>query len=367
MRIAHVTAPAQFGGLERVVSGLARGQRARGHEVMVIAVISPGVAIPPWVPALADAGVRVEVHHVGNRAYFAERRLVRRLLQEMRADVVHTHGYRSDVLHLSVAHGLGMPVVSTAHGFASQRPGLSLHEKIQVYAWRRVDRVVAVSEPLQQHLIRLGVPAARIAQIRNGFVGSPGSLTREEARRELGLPSDAPVIGWVGRMSGEKDPMLAVEVLAALAAPHAHLCFIGDGPLRAACEARAAALGLGGRLRASGARPEAARFLAAFDVLLLSSQTEGTPMTILEAAMAGVPIVSTSVGGVPDVVREDGALVPHGDAALLAAAVRGAIENPAEAARKSDRLRTRLMREEAMDDWVGSYEALYRSLIANPS
>lgn len=367
MRIAHVTAPAQFGGLERVVLGLARAQRERGHEVMVVAVISPGTATPPWLTALEESGVRVEVHPVGNRAYLAERRLVRRLLKEMRAEVVHTHGYRSDVLHLGVARGLGIPVVSTAHGFASQGPGLSLHERVQVYAWRRVNRVVAVSEPLRQHLVRLGVPPARIAQIRNGSVGSPGMLGRAAARRDLGLPMDASVIGWVGRMSGEKDPLLAVEALAQSGGANVHLCFVGDGPLRSACLERGAALGLASRVHADGSRPEAARYLAAFDLLVLSSRTEGTPMTILEAAMASVPIVATAVGGVPDVVQGDGALVPSGDAGLLASAVREVLEDPAAAAIRSDRLRTRLMREEATDDWVGAYEALYRSLSATPS
>ncbi len=363
MRIAHVTAPAQFGGLERVVSGLAREQRTRGHVVMVIAVLSPGSPTPPWVPALAASGVEVEVHWVGDRAYFAERRLVRRLLRIFAPDVVHTHGYRSDVLHLGVAHGLRIPVVSTAHGFASQRPGLSLQERVQVWAWRRVERVVAVSEPLRQQLISLGVPRARVPLIRNGFVGSSGTIGRAEARRELGLPLDTPVVGWVGRLSGEKDPLLAVEAFAAASVPQAHLCFIGDGPLLEACRARAAARGVSERVHLDGARPEAARYLAAFDLLLLSSRTEGTPMTILEAAMAGVPIVATAVGGVPDVVCSDGILVPSGDVDAMGRALSSALGNPDSSQERAAALRSRLSRQGAEEDWVGAYEALYRGLV----
>lgn len=366
MRIAHIAAPAAFGGLERVLAGLASAQRSRAHNVMVIAVISPGAAIPPFLAPLADVGVRVEAHHVGNRDYLGERRLVRRLLREARSQVVHTHGYRPDFLHRGVARALGLPIVSTAHGFASQKPGLSLHERLQVWAWRRFDRVVAVSEPLEAQLLNLGVPRGRLMRIRNGFVASPDVLSSEDARRELGLPAEVPVVGWIGRMSGEKDPVLAVEAFAALGASKAHFCFIGDGPLRDACRARATDLGIADRVHLGGSRPEAARYLAAFDLLLLSSRTEGTPMTILEAAMAGVPIVATSVGGVPDVVGTDGALVPHGNAAALGAAI-GASLGTEDAARNADRLRTRLQREEAMNDWVGSYEALYRSVIATPS
>jgi len=365
MRIAHIAAPALFGGLERVLCGLARMQQRRGHEVMVVAVLSPGAAVPPFLPPLAEAGVRVEVHHIGNRAYLGERRLVRGLLRAAGSEVVHTHGYRPDFLHRGVARSLGLPMVSTAHGFASQKPGLSLQERLQVYAWRRFDRVVAVSEPLEAHLLRLGVPRARLVRIRNGFVASPDALARAEARDELGLGPDALVAGWIGRMSAEKDPVLAVEALAASGNTEAQLCFIGDGPLRAAVLARAATLGLEGRVHSAGARPEAARFLAAFDALVLSSRTEGTPMTILEAAMAGVPIVATAVGGVPDVVGADGLLVASGDAAGLARALDATLGDSQTAKSRARRFRERLEADEATNDWVGQYLALYERVASS--
>ncbi len=363
MRIAHIAAPAAFGGLERVLSGLLPSLASRGHEVLLIAVLSPNVAPPDFLAALGRSGVRLEVHHLGDRAYLGERRLVRRLLREARSEVVHTHGYRPDFLHHGVAHGLRLPAVSTAHGFASGKPGLSVQERLQAFAWRRFDRVVAVSAPLEAHLLSLGVPRARLTRIRNGFVASPDPLGRAEARAALGLPVDAPVAGWVGRMSTEKDPLLAVEALANAAPPTAHLCFVGDGPLRAPLLERAAALGVADRVHADGAKPDAARFLAAFDTLLLSSRTEGTPMTILEAAMAGVPIVATAVGGVPDVVGADGALVPAGDARALGAALGGVLADLPAANARAGQLRTRLEREKSADDWVGAYESLYRSLL----
>lgn len=362
MRIAHVAAPAEFGGLERVLAGLLPALASRGHEVMFIAILSPGITESPFVAQLREAGLLVEVHHVGNRDYFGERRLVRRLLREAKTEVVHTHGYRPDFLHVGVAHGLGLPVVSTAHGFASATPGRSFQERLQVWAWRHFDRVVAVSEPLEAHLLQLGVPRTRLTRILNGIVASANPLTRAEAREALGLPAEAQVVGWVGRLSAEKDPLLAVDALSASGRDALRLCFVGDGPLRQAVRERAATLGVTDRVHADGARAEAARFLAAFDALLLSSRTEGTPMTILEAGLAEVPIVATAVGGVPDVVGNDGLLVPLGDATALGAALDRVFEDHATARNRATSLLARLQEQSAANDWVAAYESLYREL-----
>ena len=97
--IAHLTAPAQFGGLERVVAGLCRETVARGHRVVLIATLSPGAPLPAWAEVLRDAGVAVEPLHLSSREYLAERRVVRELLRRHGAQVVHTHGYRQDALH----------------------------------------------------------------------------------------------------------------------------------------------------------------------------------------------------------------------------------------------------------------------------
>lgn len=360
--IVHLTAPAQYGGLESVVSALATATAARGNRVVVLLALSPGVSVPSWAESLGKADVTVEIRHVGARAYLQERRLVRDLLKREKATVAHTHGYRSDILHRSVAHSLGVPTISTAHGFASRKPNLSLNERLQVWSWRRYDCVVAVSGPLRDHLARLGVPSDRLAMIRNGLSVSSDPLPRLSARGSLRLDPSAPVIGWVGRLSEEKDPCLAIEALAAMSGAQAHLCFVGDGPLRPTCEKRAQALGVASRVHFAGARSDAATLMKAFDTLVLSSRTEGTPMTILEAALAEVPIVATAVGGVPDVLGSEGELVAAGDRDALAAALGRSLRERGSALANAVALRSRLLAREHQEDWVGQYLALYEAL-----
>jgi glycosyltransferase involved in cell wall biosynthesis len=363
MNILHVTAPAAFGGLERVVEALARRTAALGHQVQVAMALSPNDPVPAWSASLEAAGVRAIPLHLSSRAYLAERRAIRALGRAHGTDVMHTHGYRSDVLHLGVARRLGVPIVSTAHGFASRTPGYSRNERLQVWAWRRFDAVVAVSEPLRAQLESFRVPFERLHLIRNGIAGGSVPLARAEARRRLALPAEGGVIGWVGRLSDEKHPLLAIESFALLAAPEATLCIIGDGPLREACAVRAHELGVADRVVFAGAHPDAAPLMSAFDLLLLSSRTEGTPMVVLEAASAAVPVVSTAVGGVPALLGDAGGwLATPGDSSALAEALRAAFGDRAERLRRGAALQAAVQSRAAGDDWVERYVALYERL-----
>ena len=360
--IAHVTAPAPFGGLERVVAGLARESVARGHRVVLVLTLELGDVIPAWAATLIGAGVIVEPVFLPSRAYIAERRAVREILRRHAVDVVHTHGFRSDVVHAAVARSERLPLVSTAHGFATTRGIGLLYEWLQRRAWRGFDAVVAVSQPLLAVLGSAGVPHDKLVFIRNGLVDGSTPLKRTEARARLGIAESGTVIGWVGRFSEEKAPGLTIEALARSKDLTMQLCMIGAGPLLEDCRELARDLRVIERVRFCGAVPDAGPLLSAFDLLALSSRTEGTPMVILEAAAAGVPVVATAVGGVPDLLGADGGwLVPPQDPELFAAALAAAAGDPVEATRRAERLRARLLAGPV--DWIAEYLALYERII----
>src|SRR5213596_1047289 len=117
MIILHIVAPAEVGGLERVVHGLACGLRGAGHEVHVVAVLASPVSSPSFLTPLAAADVQTHPLVVPARAYLRERRAIAELCRSVRPDVVHTHGYRPDVVDAGVARSQGLPTVTTVHGF----------------------------------------------------------------------------------------------------------------------------------------------------------------------------------------------------------------------------------------------------------
>lgn len=363
LTILHVTAPAAVGGLERVVETLATGHARGGHHVHVAAVIGPDDPEPRLAAAVRAAGATAHVFRVGSRAYLTERTFVRELCRRHRPDVVHTHGFRSDVVDGGVARGLGIPIVTTVHGFTRNRGRGSLYEWLQRRSFSRFDAVVAVSEAQTSELQAAGVPASRLTVVRNAWSGADDHLDRVAARAALSVPTHQPHLGWVGRLSPEKGADLFLEAFARCPDKSVHASIIGDGRLRPALEAHAHALGIADRVRFCGQLEEAHRYFAAFDVFVMSSQTEGAPMVLFEAFAAGVPVVATAVGGIPELAgRGEATLVRPHDSQALADAISALLADPARAATQVERAQLALRSDFSADRWLVAYESLYRRL-----
>jgi glycosyltransferase involved in cell wall biosynthesis len=362
--VLHIVAPGPVGGLEQVVVALTAGLRQVGQDARVAAVLDRGAGDTPFLARLRDSGVPVTPIELAPRAYAAERRRLGDLLRAMGPDVVHTHGYRADIQAAAVARTLHLPTVTTVHGFTGGGWKNRLYERLQLRSFRTFAAVVAVSGPLSQRLQAAGVPADRIHLVPNAAPPSLPPLHRAAARLELGIPSEAFVAGWVGRLSAEKGLDLFLEALA-LTGPEIHGAILGTGdaydPLTRLADRR----GLGGRIVWAGVVPDAGRLFPAFDCFVLSSRTEGTPIVLFEAMAADVPIVATAVGGVPDVVSErEAVLTQPGSADALAAGIVAIATNPAGATARATAARQRLEAERRPEPWVARYEALYRQILA---
>ncbi len=361
MVLMHIAAPAEFGGLERVVQTLALGFRGLGHDVHVVAVVTEAGADRSFFAPLASAGVHMHPLVLPSRGYLRERAAIADLLHRVRPDVVHTHGYRPDVLDAGVARRAGIPVVTTLHGFTHGGWRNWCYERLQYRAFRRFDAVVAVARPLVARLERAGVPRSRIHEVPNALSAIAPPLERQAARHALGVSPDSFVVGWVGRLSREKGPDVLLDALPHVADLPLDVSILGNGVERVSLEARARRLAVDGRIRWHGEVPDAGGLFAAFDVFVLSSRAEGTPVVLLEAMAAGVPIVATRVGGVPDVVSPaEAALVGADQPVALAAAMRAVYQDRLAAARRAGAARARLEREFGLAPWLDRYEAIYR-------
>ena len=364
-RVLQITAPGPYGGRETVVADLSAALHESGHDVEVLAVLDRGTqaAAHPFVRTLRDRGVTVRSIVLPPRAYREEARAVRQAIREAKATVLHSHGYRTDVVGSVALRGADCRFVSTAHGFTGGGWKNRLYERLQARAWQRGEAVIAVSAPLVEAIAHRGVDRGKIRLIPNAWRGEAPAMTREGARARLGIAADAKVVGWTGRLSSEKAPDVAVEALAGTTDPEIELHFVGAGRLRSELEARADDLGLTHRVHWHGAIEDAASLFSAFDLLLLSSRTEGTPMVLFEAMQAGVPIVATRVGGVPDVLTDSEALLaPPDDPEALARALDESFAAPAEARDRAGRASERLQTRYAPGPWVEAHLDLYREI-----
>jgi L-malate glycosyltransferase len=362
--VTHVLAPAPFGGLETVVAELTRAQAAAGHRVRVVAVIDgPEGEGHPFVTRARSAGIEVDVARGTGRAYHREAAEIRDRLIGFRPEVVHTHGYRADVIAGWVAGRLAIRRVSTVHGFTGGDRKNRLFEWLQVRALCRYDCVVPVSRPLIDRLAAAGVPRSRMVGIQNA-VSSPDFASREESRVRLGLPLADRVVGFVGRLGREKGCDVLIESLAVGTAGRFTLAIVGAGPERSELEARAAGLGIEGKVRWLGPVAAMSELLPAFDCLAMPSRTEGTPMVLLEAMLAETPVVATAVGGIPDVVTDrEAVLVAAENPVALARGIEQVLDHPEESRERARRAQARALAEFGAEVWVDRYLEVYRSVL----
>jgi len=360
--VLHILAPGRYGGLESVVNLLAARQRKAGQTAAVAAVIDAPDASTQFIEGLRRRSVPTHVVRVQPRAYLSERAVIRGLCSELKPEIVHTHGYRADILSSGVARQLGIRTVTTVHGFTGGSRRLLLYEWAQRRSFRQFDSVVAVSRPLAQQIVRAGVDPARVSIISNVSSELTAPLSRTAARRRLGLPNDAFVVGSVGRVVRAKGFDLLIDALSRPdIPPETILAIVGDGPDREALEARAAAQGVRDRVYWCGRVDDAASLYAAFDVFALASRAEGSPISVLEAVNARVPVIASAVGGIPDMFDYgDAVLVPVGESEGIASAIQQMRIHPDQARLRADRARLRLAHDHSVDAWIESYASIYR-------
>ena len=267
-------------------------------------------------------------------------RLVR-LMRRERFTVVHTHSAKGGFLGRLAARITHVPVVvHTFHGFAvnegTPRSKQVLYGLLERLTRRWTHEFLAVaprvaSESVETRLARPG--SVRVVPSAVELEHIPWTRDRS-ALRGLGIGDDVPVVGSVGRVDHQKQPLdfVRVAALVARAHPRTRFVLVGDGPLTS--DVRAAAAAAGVDLLVTGYRPDAPALAAGLDVFVMTSAYEGLGRALTEAMAAGRPVVSTAVNGVPDLVEHGatGLLAPRGDVAGLAAAVTWLLDHPDEAA-----------------------------------
>lgn len=345
------------------MEALAGQQVAAGHTVGVAAVLDEKAPEPPVLLGLRNRGSSVHTLRPPARAYRKEQALVGQVCDRLDPDIVHTHGYRADVLHGRVARDRGLPVVATVHGFTGGDWKNRFYEWLQRRAYRRYDAVVAVSQPLRAELADAGISSERLHCIPNAWVDDTDFLDRPEARDRLGLDPGGSWVGFVGRLGREKGADVFVDAFDHIDAGNGVM--IGSGRLREKLERRAQARLGGVRIRFAGMVPDAGRLMKALDVFVLSSRTEGTPIALLEAMAAGVPVVATRVGGVPHVVSEDEALLVESERPReLAGAIAAVLADSEGARARAERARNRLLAELDPQRWIARYDRVYAEATA---
>ena len=363
VRLLLVVDSLEVGGAERHVVDLASALHRKGYEVEVACSITDGLSRP-----LEEAGVPVRPltrRLVKRRVSLAYARGIRKLLREGRFDLVHAHIYASAVAAAIATRGTGLPLVITEHTEASWQNRWA--RRCSRWTYRRARRIIAVSTPIERRLIeRDGVPPQLVTLIPNAVIpasGNPSDLADT-------LPdgwSERPLVGVVARLQPEKGVATFLKAAAHVSkiSPEVRFLVVGDGPLREELLDLVGRVGLRERVRFLGYRADARALTGLLDVLVVPSLTEGSPLIVLEAMAARVPVVASAVGGIPDQVRhgEEGVLVPPDDPDALAGALGALLGDPDHAHRLGEAGRRRTENEFSHEALVRRIEAVYRAAL----
>jgi len=365
LHVAHVVLSLDVGGLERIVLDLVREGMALGSRVTVVCVEREGVLAHD----ARSLGARVVSigKPPGLRPKTYER--LRAVFRELQSNVVHTHQVTALFYAGRAARRAGVPlVVHTEHGkhyaarFLTRMQGR--------LAARNARRFFCVSDDLAKEVERCRiVPKDKIFVVRNGIETArfAKSAERTELRRSLSFPHAAAVIGTVGRLSDVKrqDVLLRGFAQVRKVMPEARLLLVGDGPMRGSLEALAIELGIGSSVHFAGYQADPQRFLQAMDAFALTSRSEGMPLAVLEAWAAGVPVIASRVGGLPEMIEKGktGLLFDFPDAGQLAKGLVRILCEPGLAAGLRETARQHVQTRFDSRVMAEQYAAHYRELL----
>jgi L-malate glycosyltransferase len=351
-RIVHLASGREWRGGQNQVLLLARAFAQRGTVEQVV-VTGRGTLL---ADRLRAAGV--PVRDVGWRIGLSPAALLGAVSEARRSPaILHAHDAHALTLAGVAARLTHSPFVVTRRvDFPLRRPGY----------WTRADRIIAISGAVRRVLLSDGIPDTRIATVHSGIdIDAVRAVRPGGIRAELGLPESGPLAVTVGALVDHKDHATLVEAAALLRSrrPDMHWAIAGEGELRGALEERIARLDLRDRVHLLGQVAQPLRLIGSAEVFVMSSKEEGLGTTVLDAMALGVPIASTSGGGIPEMLSEGaGLLSPPGNPAALADSVDRLLGDPAlrESTRQRASERVGRFSAESMANGVLS---VYRSVM----
>jgi len=324
------------------------------------------IACQPDSPLLAEArtaAIPVVAIRMRGAADLGALLSLRRLLRERDVSLVHTHSSVDSWLGAIAARSFGRPVVRSRHVSIPIRRRRAL-------VYRLADRIITSGEGVRTLVIASGVAPERVVAIPAGVDTKRfhGEVSGKRVRDELGLPAAAPVVGLVANVRGSKGHNVFLEAARAVlaAAPDTRFLIVGAGVGFDEVSGRVQQMGLGARVRLTGFRRDVPEVMAALDVLALPSiRSEAIPQVIPQALAVGTPVVVSTVGGSPELIRdgENGRLVPPSDPEALADAILALLRDPARA-RAMARAGQAMVRERYTIDATMTRTAdVYRTLV----
>jgi len=297
IRVLEIAGNATLGGMETYVRNLIRQLPPERFEVTCICPYESG-----FTTALRQVGCHVYICPIEDDPRWRSIQMAVEVIRLHHIDIVHAHMPKAHVLAVLASNLTGIPVVATVHGMNISSHELGICRLME-------STLITVCQEAYTQALAMGVPAERLALIHNGVdldVATPEDNV-EAFRQAVGIPLDAPLVGFVGRLEWEKGPDYFVRAAQRVhqTRPDVHFVLVGQGRMEGDLKALIEQFGMSDRVHLAGPRTNMAEVYPAFNVMAQTSRNEGLPMVLLEAMAHSRPVVAMIVGGVREIVENE--------------------------------------------------------------
>lgn len=369
MKVLHIIDSAGLYGAEIVLLNLSEEQKKLGYHPIIASIGEKGSYVKLLEAEAGRRGIETVPFRMRNGPNFYGAWKVLCYARSNDVAILHTHGYKGDILLGFIPKRFRkLPLVSTVHGWTN----VNKFSRLRLYEWadglslRNADAVCLVNEMMLSHSRFACMRRDKMHVIPNG-IPELNETRPIQVDEIVEFCRNRFTIVSIGRLSKEKGYAFLIQAFAQIIrnVPDARLLIIGEGPERTELEDSICAHRLEGKALMPGYRENAWRYLFFCKVFVLSSLTEGLPITLLEAMQAGIPVVATSVGGVPTVVKPSitGTLVPPGDPRLLAESILEKYRSYQNASQEAERAKALIKLEYSSNRMARSYCNLYQNLL----
>ena len=360
----QLIAPTSFAGAERVVLNLAENIQGDRFQTTVVLFLSYKIKRSLYVKELEKRNIPYELILMKGAFDLNNLATLTSIIRDREIDVIHTHGYRSDILGFICAKFTGRSIISTIHGWTPTTKRVKVYETISRFFLPMFDHVIAVSSTIKKGLHF--IPEEKISLLQNAInttrpVSGSGEKTAFRSRHNI--PQHAVLLGTVARLSREKGIKYLIEAMSELAGEKENffLLIVGRGKETEKLQQAAQQSGAGRQILFYGFEKDPSLIYRNLDIFILPSLTEGTPMALLEAMCHELPIIATKVGEVPSIVqdRENGLLINKESSSEIARAVRFMAANPDAAAQMAARGRQTICQHYSIEGWLEKMRSIY--------
>lgn len=359
-------------GAENVIIEIANHSEQFGVKSIVGIPILAGDNVPEFAAQAEKNQLTVKLFPHKSRLSLPLTKDIRQYVDENNIDIIHCHGYQEDFYAWMAKTKI--PLVATNHLWKKTNIKLWMYAKLDALILKKFNHTVAVSNPIYDELISVGLSKDKVSMISNGinlnrFAATPTREKIDGLKQSLSIPIENKVIGMISSLTQEKGHIFMLEAfkrgLEQLNAPYT-LLIVGDGDHRQALKKQVDELQLQQHVVFSGARRDIPELLSIMDIYVLSSLIEGLPMSLLEAMASGLPAISTDVGDINSVIRDGhtGFLVKARDINTLADKVVK-LANSAKLQKEFSNRGQQIITEKfASLSMTKSYCDLYRQILA---